>query len=74
MKKVFSVFLSFLMVFIFWANSICLPADAQKLAGSETVSLSIAEEGIVLLKNDGSCLPFGAKMSIGFRNCLPTDR
>ncbi len=40
-------------------------ASAERVAGGDSVAKEVAEEGIVLLKNDNDCLPFTSNMAVG---------
>jgi beta-glucosidase len=39
--------------------------NAVKLEGNDSIAQSVAEEGIVLLKNENNCLPFNSSTKVG---------
>ena len=62
-KKIIALFLTILVCLPLFAVSPSV--EAKKIAENEKVALQVAEEGIVLLKNEHQCIPFSSDTKIG---------
>ncbi len=65
LSKALSLILSLVMSITALGTVFGVETHAAKLEGNDSVALSVAEEGIVLLKNENNCLPFNSGTKVG---------